>query len=1414
MKRIIFSLVTLFTCVFAQSQIFDVNGIYYRIIEDTTANATNGMIAAVTTMGDADHYQGSVSIPSTVSINGTEYTVGAIMDMAFKGSNKLSSITIPASVTQIPSGAFYGCSNLSTITVESGNSVYDSREECNAVIETATNTVIAGCKNTVFPSSVSTIGECAFYGCTGMTSLTIPANIREIDSWAFLDCTDLLALNFPASVKSIGTAIFLGCNNIETLDWNSRYSPSIAVSDSYASLKNVVLGDSVTYLSPYAFSNCRALESVVFSPNLKTIERYAFKDCKSLKSFTFPAGIQRLSYDAFEGCDNIETVYWNHNDSIAMSRILGSAASSIKKVIIGPDITCIEGQAFWNFTNLTSISVDPDNKVYDSRNDCNAVIEKETNTLVVGCKTTTIPEGVTRLEQYAFRWCGGPESITLPSSLTSIGSYAFTGCYELSSLTIPKNVIEIGEGITSYCSNLTSLKVDPENQYFSSPENCNVIIVNSSSSLIAGCATSVIPSGVKHIGDWAFEGCSGLTAVSMPSGLTDIGLGAFSGSGLITVDISKDVTSIEDYAFSNCNRLTSIISPFRMEKIGRYAFQGCSSLHSFTVPQGVKVIEQGLFYNCDTIISIDIPSSVDSIGRNAFYGCRALKSLIIPEGVTLINDGTFYGCESLEYLSIPSTATLFGRDIYTGCMSLKTAGPKGGCYNFEFNWMDTIPANAFYTLYYLESVYIPKTIKAVYEYSFPYEGIRSDYQYPSAVFYSCRNLKSVSVSFSDTKLMRYRYNRLTGYEFFEESQLDYNLYKTNKVESLTLLDDTVKTLTGVLTDQIKEIVISGYVKDIYPGALSFEPYSVVIENYYGSYYNSQLIVNVASEIKDIKVEGASTGYSSINGVLFNKDGSKLLAYPGGRDDGYRIPTSTTSIANYAFSNCKLTDVSIPNSITQIYDRAFEGCDSLTEVIIEGAPVIGHYAFDGCRNIQSVRTRSAVPGLMELSESPQTIMTGDCNSLAIDGAVNPEYNTELGRTVSLINNNRNLSQWAFSINTYDIPSGTYKVSIGILPSPDNMLNMFHPLIRGIKENGEQVTLLDPVEDIPVPPFVYPIYYFNDGNAIITYDTVMYRPPRYRVETNVVYIGYDSVLLADSLVIPEGIKQIRIEMEIVSNNGTTYYASSMLLDRVFFEPVGDDMPVQRYAGPFTENVFNDATLYVPEGTVDTYRNAKGWKLFRNIEVDTKVYPSEEIEVTITDAGYATFYYSDGDYMLPKGLTAMVVSDLTPEGRIVYTTIADGADNGIIPAGTAVVLATDNKQAGVFKLQLTSGNYRYYGENLLIGTDVATTTYAAPGSVFYKLSYGPANTALSGVPGWYWAAPDGGAFSIDAHKAWLVISKSLANGTRAFSLEGNPTFVNQLQSDTEKIELYDLYGRRISAPSGNGIFIRNGKKVVVIE
>ena len=151
-----------------------------------------------------------------------------------------SSITIPSSVTNIASRAFQNCSGLTSIQVESRNTVFDSRENCNAIIETNSNTLVWGCMNTIIPNSVTGIGRMAFSGCLGLTSINIPNNVKTIDGNAFWECTNLTSISLPNSVTSIGSGAFADCRNLAT----------------------VIIGDALTNIGEGAFIRCSRLKNM------------------------------------------------------------------------------------------------------------------------------------------------------------------------------------------------------------------------------------------------------------------------------------------------------------------------------------------------------------------------------------------------------------------------------------------------------------------------------------------------------------------------------------------------------------------------------------------------------------------------------------------------------------------------------------------------------------------------------------------------------------------------------------------------------------------------------------------------------------------------------------------------------------------------------------------------------------------------------------------------------------------------------------------------------------------------------------------------------------------------------------------------------------------------------------------------
>ena len=175
------------------------------------------------------------------------------------------------------------------------------------------------------------------------------------------------------------------------------------------------------------------------------------------------------------------------------------------------------------------------------------------------------------------------------------------------------------------------------------------------------------------IGKCAFKGCSGLTSLTLPAGITEISSYAFSScSGLTSLTLPAGITSIGDDAFYGCSGLTSITIPNGVTQIDKNAFRDCTGLTSLTLPANIKRIGESAFKNCSRLTSLNLPAGITTIGSSAFYGCSGLTSLTIPDGVTKIGKYAFSNCSYLTSLTIPSSVNSLGEYAFKNCSSLQS----------------------------------------------------------------------------------------------------------------------------------------------------------------------------------------------------------------------------------------------------------------------------------------------------------------------------------------------------------------------------------------------------------------------------------------------------------------------------------------------------------------------------------------------------------------------------------------------------------------------------------------------------------------------------------------------------------------------------------------------------------------------
>ena len=189
-----------------------------------------------------------------------------------------------------------------------------------------------------------------------------------------------------------------------------------------------------------------------------------------------------------------------------------------------------------------------------------------------------------------------------------------------------------------------------------------------------GCSrlTSLnLPAGITEIGSCAFYGCSGLTSLNLPAGITEIGVATFQGcSGLTSLNLPAGITSIGTSAFEGCSGLTNLNLPAGITEIGSYAFWGCSGLTSLNLPAGITSIGDGAFDGCSGLTSLTLPAGITKIGSNAFWGCSGLTNLTLPAGITKIGSNAFCGCRVLTSLTLPAGITSIGENAFYGCSGL------------------------------------------------------------------------------------------------------------------------------------------------------------------------------------------------------------------------------------------------------------------------------------------------------------------------------------------------------------------------------------------------------------------------------------------------------------------------------------------------------------------------------------------------------------------------------------------------------------------------------------------------------------------------------------------------------------------------------------------------------------------------
>ena len=604
MKQLIsnfkFSLfVLVFLCVVQTVSAYDfkVDGVYYSKIDDTSVRVT------CKTNTSSNDYSGDIVIPATVEYDGIAYFVREIGAQAFINCSNLNSVVISEGVESVNYMAFGYCSNLTSVSIPEsvttlGGNVFRS---CRSLTEV------------VIPDSVQLMGSYCFYFCSGLTRVHLPEKLSEIGTHTFDYCTSLTDVNIPDGVKTIKEYAFVSCK----------------------SLKHLTIPQSVTSIEKGAFSSCYELESINIPDSITAINDDVFFSCQHLSNITIPRGITSIGFDTFAYC------------------------RAFSSLTIPAGVTSIDESSFRGCSNLESIHVEEGNPVYDSRDNCNAIIVTATNKLLAGCRETVIPNTVTAIGNYSFYECYGLETITIPESVLTIGSYSFCGCPDMQTITIPVSITSMGEYAIYSCESLTELIWNSRN-----------------------CATF----GNQYSG-YNFFTIEKLTIGDEVESLPE---GFMRHSKISELTIPYQLTSMGDYVFDNCPDLKVLHwnaracantiydkSTIEILNIGDGVeelpnnFLGGSQIRTLFIPKSVRVIGRGAFGNCMKLESVSMPSVVE-IGDHAFSSCKNLKRVRIPDSLALANQYSFAYCYALRDVTIGRSVEAMQSGVFYKCDSIVT----------------------------------------------------------------------------------------------------------------------------------------------------------------------------------------------------------------------------------------------------------------------------------------------------------------------------------------------------------------------------------------------------------------------------------------------------------------------------------------------------------------------------------------------------------------------------------------------------------------------------------------------------------------------------------------------------------------------------------------------------------------------
>lgn len=909
-------------------------------------------------------------------------------------------VVIPKEVKTIGKIAFKGKGQIKTISFESG-------------------------------SELTTIGQCAFEGCSSLTSIELPSTVTSIESYAFVDCLSLTKFTMPDNVTHIGASVFESCSELSTIE----------------------LSDSLETIGERAFAECRALDIIYIPSEVKAIGPNAFYNCVNLlvlevasdNEYYLSKDNVLYTKDEKELIVSVETGNSKIIIPSTVEKIHQNAffnAEKVKEIIVHDGVKEIETNAFSGCVNIEKVTVPfigssvEDNGIFVS-----IFNSQELKTL----KQITITKE-TKVADKAFQRLASVEQLTLAPGTDSIGEYAFAGCAAISSINnFPTTLREIGRYTFRGCTKLS-------NEFVASHLTDSVEIIYEGAYADCVALTNVVvPQSVKHLDKGVFSGCTALKEITLP----------FVGMGYELDELTNQVSNefnestLFGYIFTT-NTITdnTDIVPSSLESVtitSDYdiidkAFINCSNLTTVNLPTTVKNIGVESFRNCKELVNFPVPTSLENIGASAFEQCEKLKQFALPASVTELSESVFSSCKALEELDI-TYVTYIGKLALFNCENLAVV-ISGDNPNYEVVDSVLYSKGQEQLIRYPaklknKTFEVPAAVKVICEGAFQKCKSLKEIVINETVeeielnaFVSCEKLENITLPFIGN-LPETAENRNSQFKSIFGGLYPENLFVT--ITGGTVVDnDAFSNVAFVyhvsLGPNFTEIGLSAFENCSILSSIEFDSSSAITKigsrafskcSQLGSLSIPSTVVEIGdfafadcdqvtsvsfpkgldklgvgafknwSSLTTVNIDEDNENYQVKDNAVLSKDGKTLLFYIAGSEaKEYTVSSEVQEIYSYAFSGAhSLENVVISDSVTSLSEGLFYNCSSLVTVALPtSAEVIPYSMFENCYSLTTVSNSDGVvviegrafKGCALLTTAPISSKTTEIGENAFEG----------------------------------------------------------------------------------------------------------------------------------------------------------------------------------------------------------------------------------------------------------------------------------------------------------------------------------------------------------------------------------------------------------------------------------------------